>query len=213
VCGAFVKGIGIINEGVSFGDGYNAHLESNVSTASYGQSGGNLNAPAAMQGNGAYSVVDVLRLDANSYDGYYWMTGSGAQSVGLANIGASTHYFRLNIGGGSYSTAWAPAIGNWYFTVTTVSAGTTHPNASIWIGGATTPGVLGDILSGVTPPTVTPAISATPFVLESTALGGHLPNASHAALMIYSKALTYNDVSSLYQAMKAKLLERGVTLQ
>ena len=31
--------------------------------------------------------------------------------------------------------------------------------------------------------------------------------------MVYSRALTYPEVQSMYQSMKAKMKERGVTLQ
>jgi hypothetical protein len=127
-----------------------------------------------------------------------------------------------------------PNFANWYFIAVTVQAQTgcganCTPAAKIWVGGAVTPGVLADANSGIgytaaggTSPSVsskTPNVAAGPLVLGLNARGNTYAGLGEPTIMttattiVYSRALTVPEVQLMYRSMKAKLQERGVTLQ
>jgi hypothetical protein len=210
---ALANGIQIV------GNGYLPRFESNISDLNFGGAGGNQNAPPALQGNGTYSIVGVYRLDAGNGGGYLWNTGTaGATStfVGLFTSSAgvigvdwgATYDYRYY-----YNSAAKLDNAKWYFVAVVVSAGT-PPTAKLWVGVS---GALTDFLQGITratnggTPPSTPNVSATPLRLGSD--GSTSPSASYAGLMVYSRALSYLDCALLYQSFKAKMAERGVTVQ
>jgi hypothetical protein len=127
-----------------------------------------------------------------------------------------------------------PNFTNWYFIAVTVQAqagcgANCTPAAKVWVGGAVTPGVVTDANAGVsytaagsTTPVVatkTPNIGAGPLVLGLNADGDTYAHAGQAMIgttattMVYSRALTYPEVQLMYESLKAKMKERGVTLQ
>jgi hypothetical protein len=127
-----------------------------------------------------------------------------------------------------------PNFTNWYFIAVTVQAQTScgsncTPTASVWVGGAVTPDVLTDAIAGVsymaaggTTPAVstrTPNVSVGPLVLgmntraDTYSGNGEATSMTTATTMVYSRALTYPEVQMMYRSMKAKMAERGVTLQ
>jgi hypothetical protein len=195
------------------------------------------NAPAAMQGNGSYSVVGVFRLNGNtSFNrcGGLWATGTFTASTNTEIILCNTNGNLQLAWNSAYrprshyvSTFTFPNFTNWYFIAATVKATTTActtncvPVARLWIGGAVTPGVLTDTIAGVSWTDIggsvtvhTPNVTAAPFVIG---MGGTTDDdggkISLATLMVYSRPLTYPEVQMMYQSMKMKMAARGVTLQ
>ena len=127
-----------------------------------------------------------------------------------------------------------PNLTNWYFIAVTVQAQTgcgsnCTPAAKIWVGGAVTPGMLTDVNAGIgytaaggTTPSVsskTPNVVAGPLVLGLNVRGntysglGEPTIMTTATTMVYSRALTAQEVQLMYRSMKSKMQERGVTLQ
>ncbi|MBI3888909.1 hypothetical protein HY311_03940 [Candidatus Nomurabacteria bacterium] len=219
-----LKGLSLLTNGIRIQDGYSARYESNISDINRGTTAGNQNAPSVMQGNGTYSVVGIYKLDSIGYTTSLWITGNpsdGNASVGLTTQ-QTTGYMGIDWGNvytfrWAYRSAFAPIAGNWYFMSATVTAGS-PPTAKLWVGGAVTPGVLTDVISGVsrtknggTPATV-PAVSAGPLVLENDG-SGHIPNASYAGLMLYNRALSDTENQQLYQSFKIKMKERNIIIQ
>ena len=196
------------------------------------------NAPVAMQGNGSYSVIEVVRYEgATPFNrcGGIWSTGDPTSSAGnpMVMLCQASGKIELNWGRPEqvryrYMANFTfPNTTNWYFIATTVQAQTgcgsnCMPTAKIWVGGATTPGVLADANAGVTwtagqsgaPANLTPQVAAGPLVLGITGYSQTDGSSmTHATTMVYSRALTYPEVQLVYRSMKVKMAARGVTLQ
>jgi hypothetical protein len=219
-CGQMVsaKGLDALANSIRVNHGYSPRFESNISDLNTGVTGGNQNAPAAMQGNGTFTVAGVFRSDEATH-GPIWATGNPVgdnASVELV-LQDTTSYLGLDWGNHYYShryfhSGFAPTPGNWYFITAVVTAGSTAPTANLWVGVG---GVLMDKLSGVSrggSGTITPAVTTTPLVLGDDA-GSEGPSESYAGLLIYNRALSSIEVQSLYQSFKTKMAERGVTVQ
>jgi hypothetical protein len=194
------------------------------------------NAPAAMQGNGSFSVVGVYRYEgATPYSrcGSMWATGDptavGNKMVLMCQVNGKIE-LDWNQAGQAHSQYLAnftfPNTTNWYFIATTVQAQTgcgsnCTPTANIWVGGAVTPGVLVDVNAGVswtgvlgTPSPLTPRVAAGPLVLGLSGYGqSDGSSMTHASMMVYNRALTYPEVQLMYRSMKVKMAARGITLQ
>lgn len=188
-------------------------------------------APSAMLGNGSYSVVGVYRYEGvtNSHTGGIWSAGDG-MPVSLNQMNGNL----VLDWGGYYSPRYHyvtnftfPNYSDWYFIAVTVQAQTggcgsnCAPKASVWVGGAATPGVLSNVNAGVAytaagggTPTMTPNVGAGPFVIGMNSTGGGDQSSimSYATTMVYSRALTYPEVQMMYQSMSTKMAARRVTL-
>jgi len=222
VCGVMNnKGLNLLSNGIQVQDGYSARYESNTSDLNTGATAGNQNIPSAMQGNGTFTVAGIFRLDPSSSTGPYWVGGTpsgagGNQSVGLFNNGGA---YSLEwgapgvVGGYHYLSAFSPTVSSWYFVSAVVTAGAPNPAASMWVGQS---GALVNVLSGVsrtsTGGTQTPAVAAGPLVLGFSG-GYHTISASYGGLLVYNRALSKLDCDMLYQSFKAKMKDRGITLQ
>jgi hypothetical protein len=219
-CGVLAKGNAAGTYGITLGgDGYSELFKT---FAAYG--GAAQNAPAAMQGNGSYSVVGIFRGDTlpaynpralwatgnmsattGSGVGLEWSNGTGYVSIDWGNS-YNNHY--------RYMSSWAPTAGNWYFMAAVVTSGT-PPTAKLWVGVS---GGLSDKLNGVPrtatggSPASTPNVTAGPLVLGFDGTG-RTALASYATVMVYGRALTSPEVQLMYRSFKAKMAERGVTLQ
>jgi hypothetical protein len=183
------------------------------------------NAPAAMQGNGTFTVAGVFRRDGGSgtYDTVpLWYTGSGAStSVGLQYHAQDGSALELGWGGAwdsrwRYLSAFTLPAGNWYFIACTVQANGATPIAHMWTGVG---GSLVDEIAGISrtasggSPTQTPNVSATPLSLGGGNGNSHTVEASYAGLFVYGRALGQAEVGLMYRTVKAKMAARGVTLQ
>jgi len=195
------------------------------------------NAPAAMQGNGSYSVVGVYRYDGVTpfnWLGGIWSTGipSGNDNT-MIEFGQRNGKIQLDWNG-TYLPHYQylanftfPNFTDWYFIAVTVQAQTSCgsdcvPVAKIWVGGASTPGVLADVNAGVgytlasptTPAaaTKTPNVSAGPLIIGSNAHNDQ-STMSFATTMVYDRPLTPAEVQLMYESMKVKMKARGVTLR
>ena len=236
LCGSMNPGRGtnLNNFGIATGNpGYSGHF--NVFPAPIGFLTP-ATAPSAMLGNGSYSVVGVYRYEGvtNYRTGGIWSAGTASSGDNTAvSLGQLTGNLILDWNGYNspryhyVSNFTFPNYTNWYFTAVTVQAQTggcganCTPAAKIWVGGATTPGVLTDVNAGVaytsanSPSTKTPNVSAGPFVIgiNGTGSGADSPVMSYATAMVYSRALTYPEVQMMYRSMRAKMAARGVTLQ
>ena len=234
-CGAFVYGNSLQTFGAGIVDnGYSAYLTSvmhdvpqtiaigaaNAATGGYTFQ----NAPAAMQGNGTFTVAGVFRLDSTSgtYDAVpLWYTGSGASTAVGLQYQHDGSGLEISWGGAwdnryRYLSTFALTAGNWYFITCTVQANGGTPIAQMWIGVG---GSLVDKLSGISrtstggTPTQTPNVAATPLSLGSGNGNSHTVDASYAGLFVYGRALGQAEVGLMYQTMKKKMAARGVTLQ
>jgi hypothetical protein len=185
------------------------------------------NAPAAMQGNGTYTVAGVFRIDATGFDQVpFWATGDGAATNAQVALSYS------NSTGGPLQLIWSnsaqfpnnrwmfnsgftPTIGSWYFIACTVQANGATPIARMWtgIGGALVDKIAGVSRTQVGSATQTPNVSATPLRLGMGTAGTHHTSASYAGLFVYSRALGRAEVGLMYQTVKAKMAAQGVTLQ
>jgi hypothetical protein len=217
------KGNSLLSTGYRATSGYSAHIESLSSKFDYtsktATTAGNANAPAAMTGDGTFSVAGVYRFDTSAYNPV-WMTGDSntslAHSVGLS----MTSTGKLSMEWGSqyqykYATTatFVPTTGQWYFIAASVTAGGA---VKLWTGVS---GVLVDELAGIaripTPaggsPVQTPAVTAAPLWLAGNAAGS--ANVSYAGLWIYDHALLSVEAQVLYQAAKIKMRERGIAVQ
>ena len=194
------------------------------------------NAPAAMQGNGSFSVVEAVRYEgATPYSrcGSMWATGdpgtTGNKMVLMCQVNGKIE-LDWNQPAQMHSQYLAsftfPNTTNWYFIATTVQAqagcgSSCTPTAKVWVGGAVTPGVLKDVNAGVlwtsvlgTPSPLTPSVAAGPLVLGLSGYGQQDGSSmTHASMMVYNRALTYPEVQLIYLSMKVKMAARGVALQ
>jgi hypothetical protein len=219
-CGQLVsaKGLDALADSIRVNHGYSPRFESSISDLNTGVAGGNQNAPAAMQGNGTFTVAGVFRSDEATH-GAIWATGNPAGDNAAVELVLqdTTSYLGLDWGSRYYGhryfhSGFAPTPGTWYFIAAVVTAGSTAPAANLWVGVG---GVLTDELSGVSrggSGTVTPAVTATPLVLgyDASSIG---PSESYAGLLVYNRALSYMECASLYQSFKIKMAERDVTVQ
>src|ERR1035437_8307673 len=216
-----IKGDNLLTIGIQTQSGYAARYESNVSDLNWGATAGNQNAPSAMQGNGTFTVAGVFRFDGSSSNPI-WATGNLGAAAGNAGL-------MLDLNGGNielvwanntvfrwfYRTSWTPTLGNWYYIAVTFPSGTPDPSVKVWIGAA---GALTDVMSGVArakdggSPTQTPNVAASPFILGYDH-ANYSGNISFAALLVYNRALSDLECNWLYQSLKAKMAERGVTMQ
>jgi hypothetical protein len=222
-CGRLSKGASATSTGIAVSDGYLARFESNISDLNAGTTGGNRNAPAAMQGNGTFSVAGVFRMDGTSGGSVFWQTGDTSPGNAAVILDASlnvvsNNYLTVDWGFGNRyqsKSAFIPTIGNWYYMNLVITAGTPDPTVKLWVG---INGTLTDVLSGI-PRTVvggsppqTPNVTAAPIKLGGP-FYGHVANASYAGLLVYSRALSDAESAGLYQSFKIKMPERGITLQ
>jgi hypothetical protein len=215
VCGHVYasKGLNLLANGIQAASGYLPHWESNISDVSFGSVVGNLNAPAAMQGNGTFSVVGVFRSDGITPN--VWATGDLSTGNAAVALGTSTgagaswnvQWGGYYVGKNMYASAFTPTTGKWYYVAVTVTAGT-PPTARMWVGQS---GALSDVLSGVSSGTFTPSVTATPLLLGKDPTLS--TNVSYGALLIYDHALSYIENAALYQTLKVKMLDRGITVQ
>jgi hypothetical protein len=235
-CGAFSpgKGISLTSFGATFSDGYMARMVTMLhdmpQTAAIGatqtQPGGLTpeNAPAAMQGNGSFTVAGVFRYDSAAYGQVpLWYTGdfSGTNTaVALSYPSASGGPLELGWGINSnrwrFNSGFTMTAGTWYFIACTVQANGATPVAHMWMGSA---GVLVDRLEGVTrastggSPAQTPNVSSGPLYLGYSADNSHIANASYAGLYVYGRAITQAEAGLMYRTLKVKMAARGVTIQ
>jgi hypothetical protein len=189
------------------------------------------NAPVAMQGNGSFSVVEVVRYEgATPYSrcGSMWATGdpgtTGNKMVLMCQVNGKIE-LDWNQPGQIHSQYLAnftfPNRSNWYFIATTVQAQTATPTAKVWVGGAITPGVLTDVNAGIswtnvggTPSPLTPNVAAATLVLGLSGYGqADGSSMTRATTMVYNRALSYPEVQLVYRSMRGKMAARGVTLQ
>jgi hypothetical protein len=227
ICGYPSNGITYNADSVATTTGYYGRFESRIGELSIGgASPANLNAPAQMTGNGAYTVVQVVRIDAlPTSTSAVWKTGNGTVSgaeVGLVQR-TSTGYLQVWFGNESvceyaYQGTWAPTIGNWYFlaTVMPTQNGTAGSAVgSLWAGVG---GSLVDEFAGLHPTQICggavwpPNVTAGPLVLGNDGASGSLKG-SYAGTLVYDHALSYWEVQNLYCAMKLRMKDRGITLQ
>lgn len=200
------QGVTLQPFGVSIGDaGYSAYLTSALrdtpQTVAIGVASGltPTNAPAAMQGNGTYTVAGVFRYDAGN-NGTIWSTGGASLRYGTSGAGLAFAW-----GGNSLTSSFNLVAGNWYFICLTVTANGTSPTVHAWVGDA---GVLSDKAVGASRAGSTaPSVSAAPMLLGSGS------SVSYAGLFVYSRALGQAEVGLMYATLKAKMAARGVTLQ
>jgi hypothetical protein len=117
-----------------------------------------------------------------------------------------------------FMSSFIPTTSSWYFTAVTVEANGATPIGHLWVGGASTPGVLTDVaptsrdVSGGSP-AATPNVTSAPFIVGSGAGHTYTQQCSHAGLLIYDHVLSYWEVQTLYHALKIKMAERGISLQ
>jgi hypothetical protein len=239
-CGWFYTGVlGQTNYGMTLGTegpstnyiGYNAHLStvshdspqtiasglainsSNVLTGLTPQ-----NIPAALQGNGSFTVAGVFRRNSGTtYYGTFWIVGNGTPGTSWGLQYTPSDGSHLQLGMGTYGDHWLydsaftlPA-GNWYFIACTVQANGSAPIPHMWTGIG---GALVDKIAGVSrtassgsPSTAAPNVAAAPFTTGADS------NASYASLFVYSRALSQAEIGLMYNTVKAKMAVRGVTLQ
>jgi hypothetical protein len=202
-----------------------------------GNLGAPVNAPAAMQGNGSYTVIGVYRQEAATEFG----RPGGIWSTGVRSSSDNT-MIEFNQVNGTLELDWGatdkphyryitnftfPNFTNWYFAEVTVQAATggNCATASVWVGGATTPGILKDVNAGATcnavnsPGSKTPNVSAAPFVLGFNVWGNSFSSQGEpfigttATTMVYSRALSYMEIQQAYHSMVSAMARRGITLQ
>jgi hypothetical protein len=223
ICGTINAGQGThLNAyGIETSDpGYNGHFNTFKSAIDIVSGGAStsISAPSAMLGNGSYSVVGVYRYQGDSP---YRKVGiwSGGNATAL-NVLHGT--LLLDHGVYHYTTSFTFVPNNWYFVVATVQAqaggcgASCVPTARVWVGGATAPGVIADVNSGVSGgSTATPTVGAGPFLIgtNTTGDGQDSPLMTYATVMVYDRPLTQAEVGFMYQSMKTKMKQRGVTLQ
>jgi hypothetical protein len=221
--------------GASINDGYGANLVSAlhdtpqtiaIGATKSATAGLTLqSAPAAMQGNGTFSVAGVFRYDGGGFNQVpIWMTGdySGSNTmVALSYPSASGGPLELGWGVNAnrwrYNSGFSLTAGNWYFITCTVQANGATPIAHMWVGVG---GSLVDKIAGVSraatggTPVQTPNVAATPLVLGFDSVGAtHTVKGSYAGLFVYNRALGQSEIGLMYQTVKAKMALRGVTLQ
>jgi hypothetical protein len=135
-----------------------------------------------------------------------------------SNTGAGPElaWWGNNAGYWKYSSAFALVPGNWYFIAGTVQANGDTPIAHLWIGVG---GALVDKFEGVARtvtggnPAQTPNVAAAPLSLGTEPGQNSTTNASYASLFVYSRALEQAEAGLMYQTLKKKMADRGVTLQ
>jgi hypothetical protein len=184
-----------------------------------------LNAPAAIQGNGTYTVAGVFRYDGAGYNTVpLWTTGDTSGTNTAVFLGyAATDGSSLELGWGSvnanrwrYNSGFSLVAGNWYFIACTVQASGATPVAHMWMGVG---GLLVDKIAGVSrastggSPTQTPNVAAAPITIGLEPGQDYTTNASYAGLFVYSRALGQAEAGLMYKTVKTKMAARGVTLQ
>jgi hypothetical protein len=185
------------------------------------------NAPVAMQGNGSYTVIEVVRHDGFTRfgrNGGMWATGVSSNSANtMVEQGESngTIYLRWNSDNQPHyrytSNFTFPNTNNWYFVATAVQAATggNCPAASIWVAVSGKPvdqnaGVTCSQVNGAS--TKTPNVGAWPLVLGNN-FNGNAATQSVGTVMVYSRALSYPEVQFAYHSMVSAMARRGITLQ
>jgi hypothetical protein len=196
-----------------------------ASAATHASTGGLTpqNAPAAMQGNGTFTVAGVFRIDASSYGMTpFWTTGDDSSSntrVSLSYYGGAPSLelaWGLNGDRWRYNSGFAPSTNQWYFIACTVQANGATPIGHMWTGIG---GALVDKIAGVSraatggSPTQTPNVVATPLVLGTAIGDSYTTNASYGGLFVYGRALSRPEVGLMYRTVQAKMAARGVTVQ
>jgi hypothetical protein len=183
-----------------------------------------VNAPAAMQGNGSYTVAGVFRYDGStSAAAPLWITGDTSGSNTAVALQYTTTGTNLELGWGTavnnrwrFNSGFSMVAGNWYFIACTVQANGATPVAHMWMGNG---GVVVDKIAGVArastggTPTQTPNVAATPMSLGMYTGSNGSVNASYAHFSVHGRALGQAEVGLMYQTVKAKMAARGVTLQ
>lgn len=240
ICGQSVnsgKGDNTLSpSGVQDMTGYAGRWETNLSTVNYNAlSHGNLNAPASMQGNGAYTVIQILRLESlPPGSAPLWQTGNGNVSAAGVQLvqRQTTGFLQLWFGDspvcvyGYLNNSLAPTIGNWYYVSTVVPIQNATPalaRANLWVGVG---GTLVDWFAGLPATqlcggaTWPPNVTAAPLIVGAPieASGTISPNASFQATFVYNGALTKTQNDLIYQAFRKTLAQAppngpGITLQ
>jgi hypothetical protein len=229
------QGVALQAYGASIGDGYGGRLTSMAhetsQTIAIGAAATTtagltpLSAPAAMQGNGTFTVVAVFRRNATAFDQVpIWLTGNYSGSNTMVSLSYP------NFTGGPLELGWGASVnrwrylsnftlvqGNWYFIASTVQANGANPAGHMWVGNG---GVLVDQIAGVTrtstggTPVQTPNVAAAPLTLGFDSAGAtHSLYGSYAGLYVYCRALGQAEVGLVYRTLKANLAARGVALQ
>jgi len=177
-----------------------------------------VNVPAALRGNGSYTVGVVFRVDAFSGATPVWVFGDASGSNTMVALSGNT----LELGWGVSGNRWrflssfTPTIGNWYFVACTVQANGATPVAHMWVGVG---GQLIDKIAGVTrastggAPTQTPNIAAGPLTLGLEPGQTNSINASYGLVSVHSRALSQPEAWVMYQSAQTFMAARGVTVQ
>ncbi len=200
-----------------------------IGAAKTGGSGGTngytaLNAPAAMQGNGTFTVATVFMRTSTGGAGGIWSTGDGSgTNTALSLSYDSATGANLELGWGYHNSAnrWRINSGfmlpmsTWYFIAVTVQANGVSPIAHLWVGDN---GMLVDKFAGVPrvqvgTATPTPAVSAAPLLLGNEGDSSSSANGGYSGLFVYSRALGQAEIGLIYNTMKARMAARGVTVQ
>ena len=203
------------------GTNYYANVQSSAGELFLGGNTGNQNVPAALTGNGTFSIVTVHRTDTSA-NAPLWYFGNNTGNNTALGMNATSSGVGLDWGFTANqwyirNTGFVFTTGNWYFTAVTVQANGATPISHMWVGVG---GVLVDELQGQAriqygTATQTPNTSATPLLLDADALGGTGDTGaySYAALLVYDHALSFWEAQTLYRALKLRMAERGVTVQ
>ncbi len=191
--------------------------------------------PAAMQGNGSYSVVGVFNPYATTpfnRPGTIWATGLDGGDDAQSSISMEVKNLVPQLSWGNNTNKHWEFTGNqnmtqaqWLFIATTVAKDVTSPacgtgcvpTAHMWVG---LNGVLTDFfagqtytaLNGASTSAKTPAVIAGPFTLGLGVLGAQYQGScNYQTFMVYGRELSFSDVSSMYQSMRAKMVQRGLS--
>lgn len=184
------------------------------------------NAPAAMTGNGTFTVASVFRMDTDNFTAApVWWTGdaSGTNTgIGLIAGNVFDKPFRIAWGSNTQNhyqllTAFTPVLGNWLFCATTIQANGASPITHLWCGVS---GALVDLAAGIGrtvtggTPIATPAVAAAPlrFAREAPTVTDNI-NASYGMIMVGSKVFSYPELQVMYNSAKIAMARRGVTVQ
>jgi hypothetical protein len=183
-----------------------------------------LNAPAAVQGNGTFTVGGVFRFDGTTYNNApLWMFGDASGSNTEVALSYSNYTggplelgWGVNANRWRYTSGFTMVAGNWYFIACTVQANGATPIGHMWMGVG---GALVDQIAGVPrtstggTPTQTPNVSASPLILGMEPGQTHSVNASYASLFLYGRALGQAEAGLMYRTVKTKMAARGVAVQ
>jgi hypothetical protein len=189
-------------------------------------------ANSPMAGNSSYSVIMVMRYDGAtkfSRTGGIWTTGTVTSQdntmASLDQINGKLWFDWNQAFQPHYQVASSftfPNTTNWYFIATTVQAavGGDCAPVSIWVGQS---GVAANTASpcnntpGFNASSKTPNVSPGPLVLglsgDNGVTVGESTSMTVASLIVYNRALTSFEIRRMYQSMKTKMTQRGITLQ